>query len=117
MMAHNLKSILVAVFSGILLIIFSGQSFAQVHEEGAAGNAHEPAVAHEPAAGGAAKFNPGALIMEHIGDSHDYHFFDWKGHPVSLPLPVILYSPQRGLTAFLSSKFEHGHAAYNGYKL
>ena len=117
MMAHNLKSTLVAVFSGILLIISSGQAFAQVHEEGAAENAHEPAVAHEPAAGGEAKFNPGSLIMEHIGDSHDYHFFDWKGHPVSLPLPVILYSPQRGFTSFLSSKFEHGHAAYNGYKL
>ena len=116
MRAHNLKSLLVAVFSVIYVLIFSLPVHAQVHEEGAP-HSKEPAHAQEPAAGGEAKFNPGALIMEHIGDSHDYHFFDWKGHPVSLPLPVILYSPQRGFTSFLSSKFEHGHQAYNGYKL
>jgi F-type H+-transporting ATPase subunit a len=117
MMLRNLKSLLVAVLSGILVTISSAGAFAQVHEEGAP-HAKEPTdKGHEPAAGGETKFNPGTLIMEHIGDSHDYHFFDWKGHPVSIPLPVILYSPQRGFTAFLSSKFEHGHKAYNGYKL
>lgn len=65
------------------------------------------------------KFNPGELIIEHVSDNHSYHLFDWKGHAVAIPLPVILYSPapDRGLTAFMSSRFEHGEKDYNGYKL
>lgn len=62
-------------------------------------------------------FNAGELIMHHIGNAHDWHLFDWKGHAVSVPLPVIVYSSERGLDVFLSSKFEHGHADYNGYRL
>jgi F-type H+-transporting ATPase subunit a len=34
------------------------------------------------------------VIMHHIGDSYDWHVFDWKGHPVSVSLPVILYTKQ-----------------------
>jgi F-type H+-transporting ATPase subunit a len=117
MMARNCKTLLVAVLSIFFQVISVSNGLAQVHEEGPAANQHEPANAEEPAQEGQSSFNPGQLIMEHIGDSHDFHFFDWKGHQVSLPLPVILYSPQRGLTAFMSSRFEHGHAAYNGYKL
>lgn len=62
------------------------------------------------------KFDAGKMIIEHISDAHDWHILG-KGHSsVSLPLPVILYS-NKGLTCFLSNKFEHGHAAYEGFKL
>lgn len=61
-------------------------------------------------------FNPGSLIMHHIQDAHDWHFFDIGSVHATLPLPVIIYSPQRGLTIFSSSRFEHGAVAYNGYK-
>ncbi|MBN8701436.1 MAG: F0F1 ATP synthase subunit A [Bacteroidetes bacterium] len=53
--------------------------------------------------------------MEHIGDAYDWHLW---GH-TAIPLPVIIYS-DKGLDVFLSSKFEHGHASYQGnynYKL
>lgn len=100
MRACNIKSLLVAVFSSFLFLISITSSAQEGHENKAAG-----------------KFNPGGLIMEHISDNHSYHLFDWKGHAVAIPLPVILYSPQRGFSTFLSSRFEHGHAAYNGYKL
>jgi len=63
------------------------------------------------------KFNAGKLIMEHIADAHDWHILDWAGHSVSLPLPVIIYDTERGFYVFSSSKFEHGHASYQGYKL
>jgi F-type H+-transporting ATPase subunit a len=53
--------------------------------------------------------------MEHIMDNHEYHLADVRGKAISLPLPIIVYSKERGLDAFMSSKFEHGHAAYNGY--
>lgn len=67
-------------------------------------------------------FDPGAAILHHIADSHEFHFFEYTNStgekvPVSLPLPVILYSPQNGFDVFMSSNFEHGHATYNGYKL
>lgn len=57
------------------------------------------------------------VIMEHIMDNHEYHFADIKGHAVSLPLPIIVYSRERGLDVFMSSKFEHGHQDYKGYRM
>jgi F-type H+-transporting ATPase subunit a len=69
--------------------------------------------AHEEHAAGEEKLNAGKLIMEHIADSHGWHLW---GH-TSIPLPVIVYNAQRGLTVFSSARFEHGHKAYEGYKL
>ncbi len=51
-------------------------------------------------------FNINELIDEHIGDSHDFHLFDYNGHSYALPLPVILYT-DKGLVTFLSSAFHH----------
>jgi F-type H+-transporting ATPase subunit a len=62
-------------------------------------------------------FDASEVIFGHIKDAHDWHFFDINGHAVSAPLPVILYSPERGLSMFMSSKFEHGHVSHNGYRL
>lgn len=107
----SVKSLLVAVFSAVLLS-FSYAVPAQEHPETTHENAHKPTEE-----GHDGKFNPGDLIMDHISDSHDFHFFDWGGHPVSISLPVILYSPQRGISVFSSSRFDHGHAAYDGYKI
>lgn len=62
-------------------------------------------------------FNAGEMILDHIKDSYDWHIMDIGGHSVSVPLPVVLYSPELGFDFFLSSKFEHGHAEYKGYEL
>jgi F-type H+-transporting ATPase subunit a len=67
-------------------------------------------------------FNANEVIFEHVLDAHQFHFLSYKGsdgeqHHVSIPLPVILYSPQKGTDVFMSSKFHHGHEIYNGYKL
>lgn len=67
------------------------------------------------------KFNPSDLINSHIGDSHDFHIADWNGHPISLSLPVILWT-NNGLEIFSSAQFHHdnsGHHAIdvNGQKL
>jgi len=59
------------------------------------------------------KMDAGKLIMEHISDSHDWHLW---GH-TSIPLPVIVYTQSQGLLVFSSSRFNHGHDAYNGFKL
>lgn len=62
-------------------------------------------------------FDPAKVIFGHIGDAYDWHFFDWNGHGVSAPLPVILYSAEHGLKVFMSSAFEHGHKSHEGYRL
>lgn len=111
----SFKSLLVAVFSTIFM--FSTVTVSAQHEP----EGHQPAThetghegEHAPKKEG---FDAKEVIFGHIMDGHDFHFFDWNGHPIGFPLPVILYSQQKGLSVFLSSKFEHGHAEYNGYKL
>lgn len=42
------------------------------------------------------------LILHHIADSHEWHFFG----DVSLPLPVILWT-NNGLVTFMSNKYGH----------
>lgn len=66
---------------------------------------------------GGNKIDAAEVIMEHIMDNHEYHFADISGHAISIPLPIILYSKERGFDAFMSSRFEHGHKDYNGYRL
>jgi F-type H+-transporting ATPase subunit a len=61
------------------------------------------------------EFNAGELIMEHIGDSHDWHLW---GH-THLPLPVILKTPN-GLEVFSSAHLAHGEqheGAFGTYAL
>ncbi|WP_298412144.1 F0F1 ATP synthase subunit A [Hydrotalea sp.] len=102
-----LKSLLVVAFSLFFCSIsFNGK--AQVTEQMVADTVHEKS---------GTAFNPGEVIMEHIMDNHEFHFAEWNGHPIAFPLPVIVYSPQKGLSVFISSKLEHGHAIYDGYKL
>ncbi len=59
------------------------------------------------------EFNPKETIIHHILDAHDWHFLDYKTadgatHPVSIPLPIILYT-EGNLDVFMSSAFHHGH--------
>lgn len=67
-------------------------------------------------------FDAQEVIFGHILDGHEYHFFDITHKdgtktPIGIPLPVILYSPQRGFDVFMSSKFHHGHDTYKGYRI
>lgn len=71
---------------------------------------------------GKEKFDAGEVIFGHVSNAHEFHFFSWTGkdgheHHATIPLPVILYSPQKGLSAFSSSRFQHGHATVDGFKL
>jgi F-type H+-transporting ATPase subunit a len=91
MVSRSFKSLLVAAFS-LILMFFSNMSHAQ-------------------------GFNPSDEILEHIGDAHEFHFFTLNKKPVSIPLPVIVYSKDKGWSAFMSSRFEHGEATYDDYRL
>tara|TARA_B100000579_G_C22847120_1_gene865059 strand:- start:4872 stop:5999 length:1128 start_codon:yes stop_codon:yes gene_type:complete len=82
-------------------------------------------------------FNAGEMILHHIYDAHEWHLFDWpitindtidlpdgtkeiqekkNKIPVSIPLPIILFHKEKGLSVFMSSKFNHGHDSHEGYK-
>ena len=107
MISARVKSLLVAGFSVFLLLI-SGVLTAQEKTP-------------EKPAGKPSLFDANEVIFGHVLDAYEFHFFAYKGadgkvHAVSIPLPVVLYSPQRGFTFFMSSRFEEGEGTYNGYK-
>jgi F-type H+-transporting ATPase subunit a len=63
------------------------------------------------------KFEPGRFMFDHIANSHEWHIISIGHKHISIPLPVILFSKDRGFTVFMSGKFHHGHSSYKGYKL
>ncbi|MDP4207412.1 MAG: F0F1 ATP synthase subunit A [Bacteroidota bacterium] len=62
-------------------------------------------------------FKPGEIIFEHIGDSYSWPIATFKDVEVAIPLPVIVYSKTSGVHVFFSSKFDHGHASYQGLEI
>lgn len=110
MFSNTLKSLLAAAFSFFLLINTEGV-FAQ-----------EKTGEHEEAKTEKKGFNAKEVIFGHVLNNHDFHLLDivkdnGEKHPVSLPLPVILYSKEKGLDVFMSSQFHHGEKVYKDYLL
>lgn len=104
MAAKLLKHILVAVF-GLFSLTFTISVQAQEQTT-------EPATENHAAS--EEKLDPAKIIMDHIKDNHEFHFFtiENKENPhesfhASIPLPVLLYSKEHGLAFFSSSRFGH----------
>jgi len=98
------KCLLVAAFS-----LFSGVMLGQDHSDGTA----------KPKKN---SFDANEVIFGHVLDAHEFHFLSYKDdegkeHAATIPLPVILYSPQKGVSTFMSSKFHHGEEEYKGYSI
>lgn len=108
----NLKSLLAATFS-LLILLSCNITFGQTPDENGAIAGHSPEATEQKGE----KLKPGDILMEHVLDAHEFHFLTIGETHVSIPLPVILYSPQRGFSVFMSSRFEHGHAIYDGYRM
>ncbi|MDQ3392533.1 MAG: F0F1 ATP synthase subunit A [Bacteroidota bacterium] len=60
-------------------------------------------------------------ILHHVKDSHEWHITTLGHTHVTLPLPIILYSKDRGLEVFSSNRFldtgTHERVSYSGYYL
>lgn len=88
-------------FLTVFFVVFAGFSNLLIaNEEGAKGE----------------EINMSDVIIHHVMDDHQWHFTD---HLV-LPLPIIVYSSEKGLDIFSSSNFfneHHEEVEYNGYKL
>ena len=116
MIPRRIKSLLLLSLS-VIFLFFSNDIIAQEdhHDDG---KTEQPQEHVEKKEG----FDANEVIFGHVLDAHEYHFLSYKGkdgkdHHATIPLPVILYSPQRGLDVFMSSKFHHGHEIYKGYEL
>ena len=67
------------------------------------------------------ELDAGSIIIGHVTDAHSWHILDYNGrdgkeHSIAVPLPVILINDGH-LDIFMSSRFQHGHADYKGYRL
>ncbi|MEM6321852.1 MAG: F0F1 ATP synthase subunit A [Bacteroidota bacterium] len=104
--------------STIYILAFAFVGSAQHdHDDHSHGDGHHAAVicgeeAHHD-------FNAGDNAIHHIADANVYSI-----GPIQIPLPVILYAPDKGWDFFMASKFHadfvghgDGHVAYNGYVL
>ena len=104
MVTNRIKSLLVLAFS-LFLLFFSNAANAQI-------TAHDGIAEQKEE-----KLDPAKIIMDHIKDAHEFHFFTAGNFHATIPLPVILYSQTKGLSVFSSSHFGHeGEEAFNGYK-
>jgi len=95
---HNLKTLLLI----ILLSVFYLPVLAEEHN----GEGHEEE-----------EFNASSFIQDHITDSHEWHLLTKKdGTSISIYLPVIVFSKEKGMSVFSSKLLSHGHE-YMGYKI
>jgi F-type H+-transporting ATPase subunit a len=58
-------------------------------------------------------YDPVGTVLDHISDKNEFHVWEH----VHIPLPCMLYAPGQGWSFFMSSKFDHGHKAIDGYIL
>ena len=91
----------------IIISLFIGTGFVQAAEEteNTAESAHSE------------RFNPGKFVIEHVSDAFEWHIATFGETEISVPLPIILYSSDKGWNFFMSSKFHHGHETYNGFRI
>jgi len=112
----RVKSLLLTVYS-IFSIVFCNIANAQKTDHiGKEEQAPKSIVKEEKV------FDANKVIFEHVLDAHQFHFLTYKDkegheHHVSIPLPVILFSPQEGWSFFMSSEFHHGEHEVDGYRL
>ena len=115
MVVKCLKHILVVLFAFFTIVtpsVIKAQDSAHTTEVKHAENKEEG-------------LDPAKIIMDHIQDAHEFHFFTIENKEnkhesfhATIPLPIILYIPGKGLKMFSSSKFGHeGEEEYEGYRL
>ncbi|MCB0446442.1 MAG: F0F1 ATP synthase subunit A [Gelidibacter sp.] len=58
------------------------------------------------------EFNAKEMILHHVKDAHEFHIIDVNEKPISIPLPIILWT-DNGLTTFMSSAFHHDDSGHH----
>jgi F-type H+-transporting ATPase subunit a len=96
----NYKNFGLKALFALFLAFLSVNTYANQENE----TVDHVAVDHENHAVVEEKFDPTVTILHHISDAHSWHLW---GH-TSLPLPVILYTPN-GLEVFSSARLMDAH--------
>ncbi|MGM0530013.1 MAG: F0F1 ATP synthase subunit A [Bacteroidota bacterium] len=109
-MSGRYKHTIAASLALIFIVCFQHNSFSSVHAAGMA----TASSGEEQEEGG---FNPGEMILDHVVDHYSWHIVTIGDTEITLPLPVILYSADRGFFCFWSSHFDHGHKTYKQFKI
>jgi F-type H+-transporting ATPase subunit a len=97
---YNIKKLIVTISLLICAIfILPGEALAAADNHN-----HESEVVEEVEE----KLDAGALILDHIMDSYEWHICTWKGKHISINLPIIVLS-EGELYVFSSKHLHHGH--------
>jgi F-type H+-transporting ATPase subunit a len=93
----RVKSLLLTVYS-IFSIVFCNVATAQETDHIGKDEQAPKSIQKEEKV-----FDANEVIFEHVLDAHQFHFLTYKDkegkeHHVSIPLPVILYSTQKGFS-------------------
>ena len=105
-------------WSNILILIFLSVTTWASAQEGGMYEKHSSAESHEDG-----EFDAGKFVIEHVLDAYDWHIASYGDKHFSIPLPVILYSTNpelhggKKLHVFMSSRFNHGHNDYLGFRI
>lgn len=94
-----LKKYIVAAVMSVVALNFANAQHHEAENHPTAEGEHK----EEP-------FDIGQMIMHHVSDEHGWEFT----HDLKLPLPIILYTADRGIEVFSSSRLDHNQV-YNGY--
>lgn len=89
----------------VILALFTGGFAYAAEEEKAAEGSHSE------------EFNAGKFVIEHVSDAYEWHIATFGKTEISVPLPIILHSTNKGWNVFMSSHFHHGHETYNGFRI
>lgn len=58
------------------------------------------------------------IVLGHMSDAYEWHITTWKGHHISIPLPVIVKGETSGWHVFSSARFhESADGTYEGFYL
>lgn len=101
-MIRNLRLLFI-----FILALFATCSYSFAADE----HPNNPANSHSD------EFDAGKYVIEHVSDAFEWHIATFGKTHVSIPLPIILYSPAKGWNFFMSSKFHHGKETYNGFRI
>ncbi|MBL7973245.1 MAG: F0F1 ATP synthase subunit A [Prolixibacteraceae bacterium] len=101
---------MIRIIRSFILILFAVFLFAEV---GRASETNSPEGHTETTK----NFEAGKYVIEHVSDAYEWHIATFGETHISIPLPIILHSSEKGWNFFMSSRFHHGHETYNGFRI
>ncbi len=106
---HKIIVLARIAFTAVIVLTFSANLSAQHNEHKKADEKipWQNDIEHE-------EFKAGDMIIEHIGDSYEWHIITVGNTHVTIPLPIMFYD-EGHFHFFMSSALHHHNGNYEGY--